>query len=240
MMNRFPVLSAQCSVLSAECWVLCCVKTSTPNSELKYYELLRTHPDSYRDSLLTTTMEDVIKLVTEFADKAHGDQKRKYTPDRYIVHPIRVMNICKRVTNDPCILAAALLHDVIEDTTVTEKDMHVFLQSILSEEDALRTLQLVVDLTDVFTKENYPHLNRKKRKEKELERLMNTSADSQTIKYADIIDNASEIISHDRSFAGVFLRECRNNLMHLDKGNEVLYKEAINTVNKGLGELKKR
>ncbi|MDF2448383.1 MAG: metal-dependent phosphohydrolase [Bacteroidota bacterium] len=71
-------------------------------------------------------MEIILDQIREFADKAHGEQMRKYTPGRYIVHPIRVMNTCKRVTYDICILAAALLHDVLEDTAIHGNEMEVF------------------------------------------------------------------------------------------------------------------
>ncbi len=66
-------------------------------------------------------MDKVLEKVKEFADNAHGDQMRKYTPDRYIVHPIRVMEICREYDSRLPVLAAALLHDVLEDTKVTEQ-----------------------------------------------------------------------------------------------------------------------
>lgn len=57
-------------------------------------------------------MEEVLEQIRDFADKAHGEQMRKYTPERYIVHPVRVMKICREYTDDITVLAAALLHDV--------------------------------------------------------------------------------------------------------------------------------
>ena len=36
-------------------------------------------------------MEEVLKQVEQYADRAHSDQRRKYSPERYIVHPVRVM-----------------------------------------------------------------------------------------------------------------------------------------------------
>ena len=71
-------------------------------------------------------MEDVLKKIIDFADNAHGEQMRRYTADRYIVHPIRVMEACKSVTNDITILAAAILHDVIEDTPVNKSEIRNF------------------------------------------------------------------------------------------------------------------
>src|SRR5690606_244278 len=176
------------------------------------------------------TMNTVLEKVKDFADKAHGDQKRKYTPDRYIVHPIRVMLICKEYTDDTNILAAALLHDVLEDTAVDKEEMKNFLMQNMEPGNAITTLNYVSEPTDVYTKEDYPKFNRKKRKGLELERLEKTSAEAQTIKYADIIDNCLEIVDHDRSFAPVFLSECKTILKKLDKGNKILYERALITV----------
>ncbi|MCD6018360.1 MAG: relA 3 [Bacteroidetes bacterium] len=188
-------------------------------------------------------MEDLLDKITEYADNAHGEQMRKYTPERYIVHPIRVMKTCRRFTNDICILSAALLHDVLEDTPVQKNELGDFLKSVMPDDMAHRTLDMVIDLTDVFIKKDYPKLNRRARKANELARLENTSPDSQTIKYADIIDNSIEIVNHDPDFARVFLYECRTNLKKLDKGNKELYNEAWALVNgaiESLAEKKKR
>lgn len=175
-------------------------------------------------------MDKILEQVRDFADGSHGDQTRKYTPERYIVHPVRVMEICQRFTSSLPILAAALLHDVLEDTEVSEQDMRNFLLSIMNSEDATQTTRLVVELTDVYTKVDYPKWNRRKRKRKEAERIEQTSADSQTIKYADIIDNCKEIVEQDPEFAGLFLRECRMLLNRIPLGNAALYQEAIVTV----------
>jgi hypothetical protein len=86
----------------------------------------------------------------------------------------------------------------------------------------------VVELTDVYTKEAYPKLNRRTRKAKEIERLISISPEAQTIKYADIIDNAKEIGKADAGFAPVYLRECKIILQKLDKGNQPLHEQAKN------------
>jgi (p)ppGpp synthase/HD superfamily hydrolase len=183
-------------------------------------------------------METVLEKVRDYADKAHGKQQRKYTPDRYIVHPVRVMELCRPYNDTLPVLAAALLHDVLEDTPVTKEDLLRFLQSVMNETDAGETLKLVVELTDLFTKERHPRWNRKKRKTKEAARIQQTSSDSQTVKYADIIDNCREIVEHDPDFAKVFIRECKALLKVMPKGHEVLYQEAIDTVNSCLLKLK--
>ena len=184
-------------------------------------------------------MNNILQQVRDYADAAHGTQMRKYTPERYIVHPVRVMETCAQYTDKQTILAAALLHDVLEDTPVTQQEMLAFLQTIMSEEDAAETLKLVIELTDVYVKKDYPKMNRRTRKAKEQLRIAETSADSQTIKYADIIDNCNEIVKHDPDFAKVFLYECRANLRIMGKGNADLYNRAVQKVDDAIASMKK-
>ena len=61
-------------------------------------------------------MEKKIKKAFLFAKKAHEGQIRKGKTDGYIIHPVGVYKILKRLTKDEDVLCAALLHDVIEDT----------------------------------------------------------------------------------------------------------------------------
>ena len=175
----------------------------------------------------------ILQKIRDFADHAHGDQRRKYTPDRYIVHPIRVMELCKPYTTNIAVLASALLHDVLEDTPVTKEEIRVFLQGQLGDRVAVQTLNLVTELTDVYVKSSYPRLNRRQRKAKETERIKKTSAEAQTVKYADILDNCREIVQHDRDFAPVFLRECHDLLKTMDKGNSSLRAAAFKVVEDG-------
>ncbi|HEY0895158.1 MAG TPA: HD domain-containing protein [Sphingobacteriaceae bacterium] len=175
-------------------------------------------------------MEDVLEQVRIFADQAHADQLRKYTAERYIVHPERVMLICREYTPDLCVLAAALLHDVLEDTPVTRGAILRFLHTVMSPAEAERTVGLVGELTDVYTKSAYPHLNRKSRKELETARLSETSADAQTIKYADLIDNGYDIVKHDRQFGRKYLTEASTLLRAMTRGNPALRERAVSTI----------
>lgn len=185
-------------------------------------------------------MDEVLKKIERYADKAHGEQKRKYAEDRYIVHPVRVMTMCREYIQQLPVLAAALLHDVLEDTPVTQDELHDYLRSEMDTADADKTIELVVELTDVYVHEKYPGMNRRERKAKERIRLAQTSADAQTIKYADVIDNCREIVQHDPDFANVFLNECRTMLQKMDKGNPELYKKAVSTIKNAFDELHNR
>lgn len=184
-------------------------------------------------------METILKQVIAFADQAHGDQVRKYADERYIKHPIRVMKTCRRYGYSLPVLAAAILHDVLEDTTVKPDELNRFLLTVMNKADSYHTFKLTEELTDVYSKDNYPLMNRRKRKENEIMRLGKVSAEAQTIKYADIIDNAKDIAKNDTDFAPVFLRECRTLLGKMKKGNRELYQKAIEIIEKEMNKLKR-
>src|SRR3989337_866587 len=98
----------------------------------------------------------ILEYVKIFADNAHGQQVRKYTGERYIEHPVRVMEMVRKFHPEVEVLAAALLHDVLEDTPVTARQMEASLLTIMEEEQVKRVMQLVIDLTDIFIKKDYP------------------------------------------------------------------------------------
>lgn len=185
-------------------------------------------------------MEEILDKITDFGDRAHGEQLRKYAPDRYMVHPVRVMRTLQHHTKDLAVLAAALLHDVLEDTPITEDEILQFLNTVMDTEDAERALRYTVELTDVFIKIDYPRLNRRTRKAKEVKRLSQISPEAQSIKYADILDNASEISVNDPDFARVYLNESMAILKALDKGNAEIRQQAEEMVTRGLAKLKRR
>jgi (p)ppGpp synthase/HD superfamily hydrolase len=185
-------------------------------------------------------MDEILQQVRDFADQAHGDQLRKYTPERYIVHPIRVMERLQQITKDTAILASALLHDVLEDTPTTPDDILEFLAPLLGRPAAEKTTKLVFELTDVYVKSAYPRLNRRERKQKEAERMSKVSAEAQTIKYADVLDNSLEIIHQDVDFAPVYLKESRQLIRAMTKGDSRLKVAALGAIENGLRLLKNK
>lgn len=68
------------------------------------------------NNYLDTTLLD--KAIV-FAVKAHHDTERRGKGFPYIVHPMEAVSIVATMTSDPELLAAAVLHDVVEDTPVT-------------------------------------------------------------------------------------------------------------------------
>ena len=58
----------------------------------------------------------IVEEAVAFAAERHSGQKRKGTALPYIVHPIEAAAICARITDNEDIIAAGVLHDVVEDT----------------------------------------------------------------------------------------------------------------------------
>lgn len=66
-----------------------------------------------------------IKLIMRaynYAKENHGDQLRK-SGEPYIIHPVQVAYTLAELELDDATICAALLHDVVEDTTVTHQDL---------------------------------------------------------------------------------------------------------------------
>lgn len=71
-------------------------------------------------------MEKTLTLLEHaiiFATKAHSGMTRKGTNVPYIVHPIEAVAIVSAMTDDEEIMAAAVLHDVLEDTEATREEL---------------------------------------------------------------------------------------------------------------------
>jgi hypothetical protein len=73
----------------------------------------------------------------------------------------------------------------------------------------------------------------------EVDRLAAVSADAQTIKYADVLDNSIEITRYDSDFGKRFLAEARDLLSHARQGNGDLRVKAMAVVDEGLSNLNK-
>jgi (p)ppGpp synthase/HD superfamily hydrolase len=132
------------------------------------------------------------KLIQEalmLAIKAHDGQRRKYTGEPYSMHPIGVSKIVETVEHTPEMIAAALLHDVVEDTEVTFREIKDIFGSTVAE--------YVHYCTNVSEKDDG---NRKFRKKMDADHFALGPAESQTIKVADIIHNSQTIIPHDQKF----------------------------------------
>ncbi len=65
---------------------------------------------------------DLIRRAYDLAKEAHEGQKRA-SGEEYIIHPLNVAYILSDIHLDEAAISAALLHDVVEDTTFTIEEM---------------------------------------------------------------------------------------------------------------------
>jgi len=165
-------------------------------------------------------MTDLVQKALQFATDAHKDQMRKYTHEPYIVHPKAVADMVADTDATQEQVAAALLHDVVEDTQFTLEDIKLEFGDTVAD--------LVFWLTDV----DHSHGNRKQRKQKDRDRLSQAPAQAQIIKVADFIDNTKSIVEHDPKFAKLYLQEKMDMLAVLTKVKDTdLWKKASIQIN---------
>ena len=69
--------------------------------------------------------EALLNSAILFAVDAHSGSMRKGTNLPYIVHPLETLSVVSSMTDDLEILAAAVLHDILEDTPTTKEQLHV-------------------------------------------------------------------------------------------------------------------
>ena len=118
-----------------------------------------------------------------FATRAHDGALRKGTNLPYIVHPAEVAAIAATLTDDPHILAAALLHDVMEDCGVSEAE--------LSERFGARVAQLVRNETQ--DRSGDPCETWLERKQGAVQRVARADRETKIIALSDKLSNMRAI-----------------------------------------------
>lgn len=120
-----------------------------------------------------------------FATKAHAGTERRGKGFPYIVHPLEAVAIVATLTSDQELLAAAALHDVLEDTDVTEEQ--------LREKFGERVTKAVVAESEVPMEELSLEASWHQRKEAAIRRLAGASHDSKIVAMGDKLSNIRAI-----------------------------------------------
>ncbi len=142
---------------------------------------------------------NMILEAAVFARLAHAEQQRKFNHRPYIVHPARVAGrvaVHPRATEN--MVAAAFLHDVVEDTSRTLGD--------LSAAFGPEVVQLVDELTNPSKGSEAP---RPERKQQDRTHLAQISVEAKIIKLFDCIDNLHDVVAAPDSFVRRFCKETR-------------------------------
>ena len=127
----------------------------------------------------------LILKAAHFAAEKHRDQRRKDKhASPYIIHPISVALAITQIggVDDPEILAAALLHDTLEDTETTPEELEA--------EFGKKVCEYVLDVSDDKT------LPKDERKRRQIEHAKKISKGAALIKLGDKISNVTDVINN--------------------------------------------
>ena len=128
-----------------------------------------------------------------FAVKAHAGTERRGKGFPYIVHPMEAMEIVSTITPDQELLAAAVLHDTVEDTDVTEEQIR--------KEFGDRVASIVASESDTFEEGVKEEDSWHARKQAAIERLASASMDAKIVALGDKLSNM-RAIARDYSKVG--------------------------------------
>ncbi|MHB9807962.1 HD domain-containing protein [Pantoea ananatis] len=174
-------------------------------------------------------MQDSLEeLARRYATQAHAEtgQRRKYTDEPYIVHPAAVVELVRSISDNPVMLAAAWLHDTVEDTATTLNDIQTHFGN-----EVAKLVEMLTNTAPQSAK------NRAARKVADFRHTAQASPEAQTIKLADIIDNTRSIVRFDPHFARVYLIEKRLQIQLLRQGNTELWRQASANIENGITQL---
>ena len=115
-------------------------------------------------------MIDIVSEAIIFATNAHDGMRRRKAESPYILHPMEVGAIVGTMTNDQEIIAASILHDVVEDAGITMEE--------IGEKFGERVMKLVASETEDKRENLPPEDTWRIRKEETLEVLKNTNDDA--------------------------------------------------------------
>ncbi|MBQ8486976.1 MAG: HD domain-containing protein [Prevotella sp.] len=131
---------------------------------------------------LDTTLLD---RAIVFAVRAHAGTERRGKGFPYIVHPMEAVEIVATMTNDQELLAAAVLHDVVEDTDTTVDD--------LRREFGDRIASLVEAESDHMGPGESGAASWRARKQAAVDRLARASRDAKVVALGDKLSNMRAI-----------------------------------------------
>lgn len=123
----------------------------------------------------------ILEKAIVYAAENHMGAVRKGNDIPYIVHPMEALSIAATMTNDPEVLAATVLHDVVEDTAITINQI----------EEGFG--KRVADLVAWSSEDKMPHIppqeSWKARKDATIKSLEDASLDEMIIILADKLSN---------------------------------------------------
>lgn len=155
-------------------------------------------------------MNNIIENADRIAAAAHEGQTRNFgSGDPYITHPRRLAERVKCLPGtDEVDIAAALLHDVIEDVAIPRNEVESY-QRLIEEECGKEVLNLVMELTNVTHYPGWEKASRKDKKAADFARLRTVSLRAKRLKMADRLDNLRDMQQAPPRFMKKYIPESR-------------------------------
>lgn len=163
---------------------------------------------------MSDTEENIVEKARKIATQAHEGQKRKSEDVPFISHPLAVATILEELGFGEKVIAAALLHDVLEDTVVSEEE----LRNAVGDE----ITNIVVAVSEDKS------LEWEDRKKQYIETVASASEEVKAVSVADKIHNARDFIRIHEEYGPEVWAKFRRG-----KGKSIWFQRAL------LEELKK-
>lgn len=188
-------------------------------------------------------MQNKTEILIEWVKEQHKDQKQKYTEIPYQTHLQNVANIVSTHIKDNNVIEIAWCHELYKYTTINHITLFNKLISIgYNHAEASFITSRVNDITSLYTSE--PNIKKIKnliqflkygnidllKKMMEAKRISNINPITQSVKYADIIDNSNNIPTNIPNLTHIYIQKTKNLIRLLRKGNVNLLIEACYSI----------
>lgn len=170
-------------------------------------------------------MDERVAVAHNLATTWHAGELRKYTGTPYIVHPEAVARLIGTVPHTWQMLAAALLHDVLE----VDERLCAERRLIILDQLGCEVLDLVLEVTNPSKRSDG---KRPIRKAIDRAHLAKASPAAQTLRLADGIDNLESLAGRDPAFAKTYALEKSLIIPLTVQGDAVLHARFVAAVAK--------
>jgi len=158
-----------------------------------------------------------IQHAMAIAHDKHARQIRKFSGEKYSMHPKRVRNTVMKFTKNQDIIIAASLHDTVEDTKTSFDEISAVFGT--------RVANLVKELTS-----SNKEMNVVGKADYLLQKMMKMSPDALLIKLADRLDNVSDFPQASKKFVDKYTEETRYILNNLKRSLSAEHKAIIKQI----------
>lgn len=184
-----------------------------------------------KDAIKVSKGERLVKKSAKFAEKQHAGQTRKFDGEPYVKHPKRVAEILRKYKDSKeiyALVAAANMHDTLEDTTATEKQLR------------RKFGRLVTSLVKELSSDKEEMVKQGGKRKYLANKTQNMSSWALVIKLADRLDNVSDFATASPEFVKNYRKQTNYILDELEKKRKLsnTQKSLVRDIRKKMAEVK--